>query len=59
MSHSAQPEFSGIQKYPGIAAILFTTVIAATFIGMLYRQAVSADHGGEHGGGEPAAEEAH
>ncbi len=59
MSHSAQPEFSGIQKYPGITAILFTTVVAATFIGMLYRQAVSTDHGGDHGGGTHAAEEAH
>lgn len=57
MAHSAQPEFTGIQKYPGIVAIIFTAVIAVTFIGLLYGQA-TGDHGGGHGG-DHAAEEAH
>lgn len=58
--HTAQPEFTGIQKYPGIIAIVFTIFVSTVFIGALYNVATSShhgDHGGDHGGEH--AEDAH
>jgi len=57
MAHQAQPEFTGIQKYPGVIATIFTIIIATVFIGALYAGASGGGHGGDHGGEH--AEEAH
>ncbi len=51
--HAQQKEFTGIDKHPGIVAIVFTLIVAGTFVGALanvYKH--SHGHGTEHHAGD-------
>ena len=56
---STKPEYTGMDKYPGIIATVLTLGITAIFLGALAMSA--GDHGDDHGAehGAEHAEEAH
>ena len=67
MGGSSQgPQYTGIDKYPGLISTLITLVIAAIFLGGLYREVlITAAHHeeahaeGEHGEGDHAEDGDH
>lgn len=57
-TQTAEPTYSGIDKFPGIIATVVTIIVGAVFLGALYNSATSGHHGeGDHGG-DHAAEHA-
>lgn len=48
-TQSAEPVYSGMDKYPGIISTVVTIIVGAIFLGALYVSATSGDHGGGHG----------
>ena len=47
--HSQNPQYSGIDKFPGTIATVITLVVGAIFLGGLYREyQITASHHGEH-----------
>ena len=46
---SAKPEYTGIDKYPGLIATGITILIGVIFVGALFMSAGDhGDHGGDH-----------
>ncbi len=50
--HAAQPEYTGIDKYPGVISTIIALVIGSIFIGALFISG-SGDHGGDHDAAAP------
>ena len=59
MGDTPQPEYTGLDKYPGWLATVITIVIGAIFLGALSTNFSHDDHGAEHATDAAGSEAAH